>query len=142
MLVRLLYVSRAQQALTAADIESIMTQSRTHNPALGLTGLLCHSGQFFMQVLEGDRATVNALYSKLVRDDRHQNVSLLYYEEIQTRRFASWTMGLVNLARVNPSLILKYSPTATFDPYLISGSACMALLEELMATASLVGRQN
>ena len=49
-------------------------------------------------------------------------------------------MGLVNLERVNASVLLKYSESATLDPYGVSGTASMALLGELMATASIVGR--
>ena len=49
-------------------------------------------------------------------------------------------MGLVNLERVNTSLMLKYSESAVLDPYGVSGAASMALLGELMATASIVGR--
>ncbi|MEY4764669.1 MAG: hypothetical protein RI907_1342, partial [Pseudomonadota bacterium] len=55
MLVRLLYASRAAEAVTPDLIESILTQSRAHNPALGITGILCHGGDAFMQVLEGGR---------------------------------------------------------------------------------------
>ena len=36
--------------------------------------------------------------------------------------------------------LLKYSESATLDPYGVSGTASMALLGELMATASIVGR--
>ena len=49
-------------------------------------------------------------------------------------------MGLVKLERVNASLLLKYSESATLDPYGVSGTASMALLGELMATALIVGR--
>jgi hypothetical protein len=51
-------------------------------------------------------------------------------------------MGLVNLEQVNPSLLLKYSETATLDPYSVSGTASMALLHELMARASIMGQTN
>jgi hypothetical protein len=37
-------------------------------------------------------------------------------------------------------VLLKYSEGATLDPYGVSGTASMALLGELMATASIVGR--
>jgi hypothetical protein len=48
-------------------------------------------------------------------------------------------MGQVNLARLNPALMLKYSETAVLDPYAMSGQASMALLADLVATASVVG---
>lgn len=139
MLVRLLYASRAD-AVTPEMIDSILVQSRTHNPALGITGILCHGGNVFMQVLEGGRDTVNTLYNAIVRDDRHHNVMVLHYEEITERRFSGWTMGQVNLARINPSIVLKYSDRSVLDPFSVSGKASLAMLEELIATASIVGR--
>ena len=140
MIVRLLYASRSTKHVTSEMIESILEQSRKHNPGLGITGILCQSGDTFMQVLEGGRTAVNLLYNDIVRDARHKNVVVLHYEEAAQRRFASWTMGQVNLAKVNPSTLLKYSETTALDPYAMSGKASMALLEELIATAQIVGR--
>lgn len=140
MLVRLLYASRTADAVTHEVIESILAQSRKHNPELGITGILCHGGDVYMQVLEGGRDAVNQLYNRIVRDKRHRDVVLLHYEEVSERRFAGWTMGQVNLAKVNPSTLLKYSEKPVLDPYATSGRAAMALLEELIATASIVGR--
>lgn len=140
MLIRLLYASRAAEALTQEVIESILAQSREHNPALGITGIRCWSGDIFMQVLEGGREAVNHLYNEIVRDPRHRDVTLLHYQEISERHFAGWTMGQVNLSKVNPSLLLKYSEKPTLDPYAVSGRASLALLEELIATASIIGR--
>jgi hypothetical protein len=93
-----------------------------------------------MQVLEGGRDAVNALYNKIVRDARHRDIALLHYEEVPERKFAGWTMGQVNLGKVNPSLLLKYSDRPVLDPFASSGLASMALLEELIATAQIVGR--
>jgi hypothetical protein len=137
MLVRLLYVSRAADTLTPAMIDAIIAQSRKNNPEAGITGLLCHSGNVFMQVLEGGRAAVNATFTRIVRDTRHSDVQLLLYEEIAERRFAGWTMGRANLEKINISVLLKYSEKPVLDPYAVSGRASMALLDELMATASI-----
>ena len=140
MLVRLLYASRSAAPATPDVIEGILAQSREHNPALGITGILCQSGDIFMQVLEGGRSAVNQLYNQIVRDDRHRDVVVLHYEETPERKFSGWTMGVVNIARVNPSTLLKYSETTALDPYAMSGCASMALLEELIATAQIIGR--
>jgi hypothetical protein len=140
MLVRLLYASRAAAPVTHEIIESILQQSRSHNPALGITGVLCFGGEVYMQALEGGRDAVNALYTKIVRDTRHREVMLLHYAEVPERHFAGWTMGQVNLTKVNPSLLLKYSDKPVLDPFTVSGRASMALLEELIATAQIVGR--
>ena len=140
MLVRLLYVSRANDANPAAAIESIMSQSKAHNPERGITGLLCYGGNIFMQVLEGGRVEVNELYGHIARDPRHRDVAVLKYEEITERRFSGWTMGQVNTDKINPSVLLKYSSRPVLDPYSVSGEVSMALLEELISTAAIVGR--
>ncbi len=140
MLVRLLYVSRANDANPAAAIESIMAQSKAHNPERGITGLLCYGGNIFMQVLEGGRMEVNELYGHIARDPRHRDVAVLKYEEITERRFSGWTMGQVNTDKINPSVLLKYSARSVLDPYSVSGDVSMALLEELISTAAIIGR--
>lgn len=140
MLVRLLYASRAAEPVTAELIESILRSSHAHNPALGITGVLCYGGEVYMQALEGGRKAVNDLYNKIVRDSRHREVMLLMYAEIAERRFAGWTMGHVNLKKINPSLLLKHSELPELDPFAATGEASMALLEDLMATASILGR--
>lgn len=140
MLVRLLYVSRAVEKDSTAAIESILQASRTHNLHHGITGILCYGGGIFLQAIEGGRNAVNTLYNHISRDGRHTDVVLLHYEEINERRFGGWTMGQVNLSKLNTSIVLKYSERPEFDPYSVSGKVSLALLEELMATASIIGR--
>jgi hypothetical protein len=141
MLVRLLYASRAAAQMEQEALLAILRQSKSNNPAAGITGLLCYSGGIFMQVLEGGRAAVNQLYLKIATDPRHSDVVLLSYEEIGERRFAGWAMGQVNMARLNPALLLKYSATASLDPYAVSGRVSLALFDELVATASIMGER-
>jgi Sensors of blue-light using FAD len=140
MLVRLLYVSRAAEPSASEATESILGQSRQHNPALGITGILCYGGGIFLQAIEGGRNAVSELYGHIQRDRRHKDVVLLHYQEISERRFGGWTMGQVNLAKINTTILLKYSERPELDPYGVSGDVSLALLEELMATASIIGR--
>ena len=139
MLVRLLYASRAIDPQPEA-IEAILAQSRQHNPSCGITGILCYGGGIFLQAIEGGRMAVSELYGHIQRDRRHKDVVLLDYEEISERRFSGWTMGQVNLLKLNHSILLKYSDKPELDPYSVSGKVSLALLEELMATASIIGR--
>ncbi|MET3119146.1 hypothetical protein AAKU64_003385 [Undibacterium sp. GrIS 1.8] len=140
MLVRLLYASRAVDQQMSNMILGIMQQSRTQNPQNGITGILCHSDSVFMQVLEGGREAVNTLYAHILRDPRHTDVTLLHYEEINERRYSGWTMGQANLGKINPSILLKYSALPELNPHLMSGKNSLALIDDLMATAAIVGR--
>ena len=139
MLVRLLYASRAINTSPGA-IDAILTQSRLHNPESGITGILCYGGGIFLQAIEGGRMSISALYGQIQRDVRHADVVLLHYEEISERRFGGWTMGQVDTSRINASILLKYAEKPELDPSSVSGKVSLALLEELMATASIIGR--
>lgn len=139
MLVRLLYCSRAVDTSPAA-IEAILDKAREHNPENGITGILCYGGGIFLQAIEGGRMPVSALFGTIQGDARHKDVALLHYEEISERRFGGWTMGQVNLSKLNHSILLKYSEKAELDPYSVSGKVSLALLEDLMATAAICGR--
>jgi Sensors of blue-light using FAD len=140
MLVRLLYASRAVAPIAHEEMLVILRQSKANNPVHGITGVLCCSDSIYLQVLEGGRAAVNRLYNRIVADPRHKDVELLSYQQIGERRFAGWSMGQVNLTRLNPGLLLKYSASANLDPYAVSGEVSLALLDELVATASIVGQ--
>ena len=140
MLVRLMYASRAVPAVDQEELVAILRKSKANNPPLGVTGVLCFSEGIFLQVLEGGRSAVNGLYNRIASDSRHTQVELLSYEEIGERSFAGWSMGQVDMARLNPALLLRYSERATLDPFAVSGAVSMALFRELVATASIVGQ--
>lgn len=140
MLVRLLYASRAARSLSAKTVAAILAECQANNPARGITGVLCYSDEIFLQVLEGGRDAVCETFNAIVRDARHEEVRLLHFEEISERRFGGWTMGQVNIEKVNSSLLLKYAEKAELNPFAVSGKVSLALLEELIATASVLGR--
>lgn len=136
MLVRLIYASRAVDN-SAKAIDDILRRSREYNPPSGITGLLCHGQGVFLQLIEGGRPAVSELFGHIQRDARHKDVELLHFEEIEERGFGSWSMGQVNLSKLNQSVLLKYSVKPELDPYSVSGKLSLALLQELMATAAI-----
>jgi hypothetical protein len=139
MLVRLLYCSRAVDA-SAEAVETILREARDHNPACGITGILCYGDGVFLQCIEGSRMEVSGLFATIQKDDRHKDVALLHYEEIFERRFPGWSMGQVNISKLNHTTLLKYLDKPELDPYAISGKASLSLLEDLAATAAICGR--
>ena len=144
MLVSLLYASRTESGIDETLLKSILERSREYNLEHGITGILCTSspGSVFLQLIEGGRDAVNALYGNIVRDPRHSDVTLLHYAEIRERRFASWRMGRVDLNRVNRGTILRFSSTPNLDPFTMAGETALALLEELSSTAAIASGED
>jgi hypothetical protein len=140
MLVRCLYASRAATPLAENVLSDILRQSRKNNPAMGITGMLCYAREIFVQVIEGGRDEINSLLNKIMRDDRNVDVQILSFEEISERCFNSWTMGEVDLAHVNPAVLLKYCEKSQLNPFACSSQATMALLRDLASSGAIVSR--
>jgi len=97
---QLLYVSGASGAVTDDDIEQILATSRGNNAARGVTGMLLYAEGAFIQVLEGEEATIKALARRISHDRRHRNFMVLCEQRAETRAFADWQMGF---KRLDPS---------------------------------------
>lgn len=127
--VRMLYVSRAVGPQTSTMTTSILAQAQANNPLLGITGVLCQGQGLFLQVIEGERSRMNALYRRISADTRHKDVEMLLYEEIKERRFGQWSMALVNLSVDDPMVKMNHPD---FDPYSASGQQVMQQVLDLL----------
>lgn len=132
MLVQLTYASRATNTLGPGDVKDILQSSARNNQTAGITGALCLSNGIFLQQLEGDRATVNALYHRILKDPRHTDPAILDLSEIVMRQFSGWSMGLVAATQENRQLFLKYSNSTDFDPYKMSANTLRAFFAEVL----------
>jgi hypothetical protein len=130
-LVRLIYASRLTSGVGANDIQDVLRVSRENNEQSGITGVLCYDPAFFLQCLEGERMKVNELYADILGDPRHRDVIILEFSDIDRRMFSSWSMAYVRLDEMTKPILLKYGPTATFDPYTMSGRQCVAFIQEV-----------
>lgn len=131
---RLIYASRATEALSDAELEQILTVSVRNNIRVGLTGLLLYSSREFLQCLEGEREPLNQTYARILADPRHSHVMILDYSEVGKRLFADWAMQRLNPLRLDRSTILRYSARELFAPTRMSAAGALGLLEELAQT--------
>ena len=130
MQVRMLYVSRAVGPQTTTVSASVLSTAREHNRANGITGVLCQGQGLYLQILEGERSAVNALYARIVADRRHRDVEMLHLEEITRRRYPDWSMAHVILSDDDPMIGMKHPE---FDPYSATGAFVLQLVDELVA---------
>jgi len=93
----LVYVSTATVPFSKADLQDLLAKSRSNNAALGVTGLLLFADGNFMQILEGEEATVRDLYRSIARDPRHAGTIVLLTERAGERAFGDWSMAFRDL---------------------------------------------
>lgn len=109
MLYHLCYVSTASCALDGHQLADILKTARAENARRGITGLLLYKQGSFMQVLEGSREAVMAVFERIAADARHTEVEVLFEEEAEKREFADWSMAFVDLDGVDAAHIPGFS---------------------------------
>jgi hypothetical protein len=135
MLIRLIYMSKATEAQTPALGEAILRTAHARNAQHGITGVLCQGQGVFLQVLEGERATVTQLYARIHADPRHKDLELIHCESITERRYGAWSMADVALSDVDPQTRIAWPE---FNPYSASGQSVMARIDELISRGRVV----
>lgn len=138
MLIRMLYVSTAVGPLTTTVTGTILRSAQAFNADNGITGVLCQGQGVWLQVLEGRRGEVNALYGRISADKRHKNVQLIAVKDIAQRRYGAWAMAHVDLNDANSMLVLN-SSDAAFDPYAATGERVMAHIDALIGAGKVMG---
>ncbi len=87
----LIYVSRPF-GYDTTTLEAILFGARHINTLTGLTGALICRDDIYLQWLEGPTSAVDATYSRIQRDGRHVDVTLLVSGTGSTRKFPNWDM--------------------------------------------------
>jgi len=129
MLVRLLYVSREINNEIANLAETSLDRFRESNTENDITGVLCEGEGLFLQVLEGERSNVNKLYASILRDTRHKDIELLYFEEIKERFFDGWTMEYIHIKFLYQAIKQKHPD---FDPYVYPGKLSIKIVMDYL----------
>lgn len=104
----LVYWSVANPDLNGSDIENLFDKSKNHNLENKITGFLFFYNKQFIQIIEGEKNIIYALFENIKKDTRHTNVLLLAESEIKERIFENWTMNYHNL---NPNESENFSKT-------------------------------
>ncbi len=93
MIFQLIYTCALTANVDCDDLKTIAEESRSRNLKSDITGiLLCKDGSV-LQVLEGERSSVRALYERIVEDVRVKNPLVLLQRMSTEREFPNWSMG-------------------------------------------------
>jgi Sensors of blue-light using FAD len=138
---RLIYKSRSVQTLDWDIVKSITAKSEDNNTASGITGVLLASRTHFLQVLEGNFEDVNAVFRRIVRDDRHTDMSIISFSVMDARLFSAWGMrgiGTFDFNRkLEAELIHKYGEEEGGVHFPLEEWQALALVNDIKMTDDL-----
>ncbi len=75
-----------------AILAGILVGARRNNRRDDITGALICRHDLYLQLIEGPPPAIDALYAKIVADDRHSDVRLLLTATASQRMFPHWAM--------------------------------------------------
>lgn len=105
LLERIVYRSDAVvQREGALDLSHLVATSIRNNSRRKVTGALALHEGAFVQVLEGEPATLSALMDAITSDDRHRNVQVLARWPIQSQLFLGWAMVQIDTRKLSAHL--------------------------------------
>lgn len=88
----------------AIEMRKINAMANVKNRRLGITGFLFYFDQQFVQILEGEFDAVSHVFSGIRRDQRHKDLQLLWFQDVDSRVFSDWSMDFsMNLAARDPA---------------------------------------
>lgn len=135
MLIRIVYVSKASSSLPL-ELKKILTASRKNNPILGVTGAMCLIDGIYLQCLEGQAATVDALYQKIEKDSRHSSPKLLDRRSLPERAFPGWAMALLTWNEETQAVFRLFNPDRPLDAYTVDPATVDSLLQAWSKTSN------
>lgn len=114
-LYQIIYHSLATEAgMSPEALAELLRRARAYNQDHRLTGLLLYAADTreFVQVLEGPRDEIEALYQRIARDPRHKHAFVLHEGPAASRMFPDWRMGFVPAATQDLRTTTGYLPLA------------------------------
>lgn len=95
MFISLIYISHSVIARTTQknEIDNIVTGSIERNARLRIRGALLFTEKHFAQLLEGPESAVEELMASIMRDPRHDHVTIIERRPIDGYRFPDWGLA-------------------------------------------------
>lgn len=130
-LTRLVYYSQRNPSMSL-NMEELLSVCKRNNSAMNVTGILHYNGNYFLQVLEGGRAEVSAIYHRIAADPRHVNIILMSCSDVRERIFPTWSMGLhEGMGEETKQIFLRYFPSNNVNPEAISVDSLLDFLQDV-----------
>jgi FAD-dependent sensor of blue light len=135
ILIRLTYFSRNRLDRFNGPMEDrvaeLLATAVANNLRDDVTGALVYDPKWFAQILEGSENVVSRTFERILRDQRHADVSLVAMQPITERRFAGVPMAGLVQSEDNADLFRHYGGSRHFDPQLMRAERLFDLIEAL-----------
>ena len=93
--------------------------------------LLCLYQQYFMQTIEGPRNKINELHKRLLADERHHDLEVVEFSEIDHLTWNRWAMDIASSSSTSHMILKHYLKPIGHNAYLLTCAQAQDLLRAL-----------
>ncbi|WP_303638953.1 MULTISPECIES: BLUF domain-containing protein [Stenotrophomonas] len=86
------YVSQAKPDLSDQRLRTLVDDAARFNKLAGVTGVLLHDGQRFLQYIEGPPDGIDSVYERILQAGSHVDIVELARSRLGQRQFPYWAM--------------------------------------------------
>lgn len=147
-LAHFLYVSRAFEPFSEADLDDLLVRARRFNDEHTVTGLLLYDHvetmglAQFCQYVEGPPEAIKLVRDRIEGDARHHRITYLHEGRNAHRLFSGWSMGFEHVSVVPDSTGMRERITLlTANAEQVPRSASAALLRTFVALSQTADRR-
>ena len=101
---QLVLVSYAASPLDASALRALGQDHFRRNSSAGISGMLMHHEGSFVQLLEGDAASLKECLQHLQRDKRHRGIQTVLSSTIDARGFDDWSEEVIDSGALAPDI--------------------------------------
>ena len=135
-LFRIVYCSRNLISGDAQSIrlqlQSILASCRANNVRMQVTGALLYNFGNFAQILEGPLHSVESVFEKIQRDERHSEVTVIQSGPVDQRQFPEWSMAFASNSSIEGTPVATAAFDAVFAHNAGAGEQMLSLMRELV----------
>lgn len=107
MLTVFVYKSKKVHNFSESDLQALIKKSIDNNEIRRITGILLYSGDYFLQIIEGDNEEISKLYDKILSDERHEQLVEIITTQIPNRYFSNLGMSYIDIRGKNKADLIS-----------------------------------
>lgn len=141
----LIYFSSATKLLSDNDLIDILNISRINNERHQITGLLIYHEGSILQILEGTEDSLDIIFDKIQKDNRHKGIMKFGNFSIAERSFPSWSMGFKKVSKEDWSKLKGFTDLNNKDEFswiAVSGNTRVITMIKAFANVNMLNNIN
>jgi hypothetical protein len=135
---QVIYISNAVNLMDDDELIDLLQKARIKNLELEITGVLLYSLGTFIQVIEGPKNNIDAVFKSIEHDPRHKNIIKLVDKQESKRTFPDWSMGFSPVKPYKTKELLSYLQSTDYFMKAEPENSAMLMIQIFINTNNLV----